>query len=194
MSEQAVANETDGSENQSTEESGAQDELDSLLSEYEQETSETGGQQQQEDSNENNQGYMSPDVQRILERETQNDIKDASNAIKEESGLTLPDSVFKGVLHASVEGDPRAMRLWANRHNDQKGWNAYLSKVAKNLADEMKSLPDQGATSDREAVEAAVRNASTHQPSAQDEPDVASMSDVDFAQYKMKLARGAKKG
>lgn len=188
---QAVADNTNPGSQTSGEESGAQDELDSLLQEYEQDTG-TTGEQQTQPAQEPSQ--RDPQVETLLMKQTQDDINSAANSIKEASGVELPDRFFRGYLHDAVDGDPRALRLWQNRHNDPKGWNKYLNALAKEASEEMKGIPDKSASEDRDAVESAVRNASTHQQSSDDEPDWSDMSDQEFAQTKMKLARAAKKG
>lgn len=186
---QAVADNANPESQTSGEESGAQDELDSLLQEYEQETSTTGEQQTQPDTS----SQRDSQVEVLLMKQTQDDINSAANSIKEASGVELPDRFFRGYLHDAVDGDPRALRLWQNRHNDPKGWNKYLNVLAKEASEELKGVPDRSASEDRDAVESAVRNASKHQQSSDDEPDWSQMSDQEFAQTKMKLARDAKK-
>lgn len=186
---QAVVNESDAVESQQTEESDAQDDVESLLNEYEQETSTKGEQPDESKQSDAKQPYIPQEVQELLEQKTQSDIKTAASTIKEVSGVNLPDEVFEGILHRSVDGDPRALRLWQNRSRDPKGWDRYVQSIGRNFAKQMKELPDQKATEDNKAFDSAVRNASnsSSQPDSDDMPDLGPMSDHDFIAYKRSL-------
>ena len=78
--------------------------------------------------------------------------------------------------------------------NDPAGWNKILSATAREFSKEFTSPADKDLTEDREAIAAAVRNASSKTPEAPDEDarrrEIRGMSDPELLAEKRKLGGG----
>lgn len=191
MSEQAVASDANEAENQTSEETSAPDELDQLLSEYDQETKSEQPQPEVKPEQVNEVvGWVQQQRQQQEKQEFEADVKSAVDSIRESTedlDVPLSDKVIKGFLFAQAEEDPKIGEAFQKRKENPKAWNAALNRAKKALREEFSV--DQRATQDREAVAAAVRGANQKQPEPDEGPDVSAMSDQEFAQYKMKLRR-----
>lgn len=193
---QTVADQTDPGSTTSGEEGGAQDDLDSLLARWDNESS-------QEDSNESETGGQSSTdpnrrldevhatVQRLekervnervmrLRRDTTEKMQEATSG---QVGLTADD--WWHYLNGRASEDPRIQRAWENQDKDPKGWERVAVALAKDVAKRARNTPDPEATADREAVESAVHSASSAPPasSGPSEADIRKMSDREFQEY-----------
>lgn len=192
--EQAVANADVESTETSTEESGAQENLDGLLNEYE---VQTGGEQTTEPKNENSKidyiynRFQAEDAEKI-KTQTNEDIGKAVEIIRDEN-LNLPDKAYRGMLLDKAEEDVRFLQAFQQRGQNPGQWNKVLKAFQKEILSDFKSLPDKEATADREAVLSAVHSASTKQPLPDAAPDLNSMSNQDFAKHKAEILRQSRK-
>ena len=147
----------DDPETPAGEDIGAQDELDTLLAQYDE------GQEPTEPPAEKpSEPVVDKRVDALLARERDNDINNAIDTIMDEvSDVQIPKSMVKGYLFAKESEDPRIGKAFDNRFSDPAGWNRILKGIAQEAKKEFKDLPDKAMTNDRNAVEAAVRGASS---------------------------------
>jgi len=140
----------------SVEENGAQDELDTLLAQYDEGT-------EVPEKTEKPSGEPTPDtrIDALLAREKKGDINSAVDTIMGDLDIQVPKSMIKGYLYSRESEDPRIGKAFDKRFQDPAGWKRVLSGLAKEASSEFKDLPDKSLTNDRDVVEAAVRGAST---------------------------------
>jgi len=171
----------------------AQDDLESLLGQFDQvDTPDTTG--EQVDENRMNQvlDYVKRKEAQEIEETVETDINSAVQSISDGLNVDVPAMAVKGVLYEKVSTDPRAMKIWESRKTNPSAWNQFVSGVKNEISQEFSKKPDANLTSDRDAVMSAVHNASTASPDAE-EVDVTNMSDYQFEQHKAKLKTAARK-
>jgi hypothetical protein len=84
--------------------------------------------------------------------------------------------------------DARIAKAWANRRSDPSVWNRVLSKVRSEIISEMSKKPDADLTHTSESLASAVHSANTsNAPDSDDMPDLKSMSNTEFENFKSKL-------
>lgn len=171
--EQAVEGETNDTQSDVSEGADAQDDLDSLLKQFEEDTQE--GEQQDTDFSKDDLkeavSYIKESQEREWREKTQADIEKSVKSTQEvlqESGFDLPDNLVEGYLNLKAQRDRRVLNAFNQRQKSPDTWNQVLKGVSKELVNTLKNQPDKEATSDHEAVASAVRSASTKTP----EPDV----------------------
>lgn len=191
--EQAVVDQTDTeSQKTSVEEGGAQDDLDTLLSQWESstdDTSDTSGQADDSDSDPKKKlDRIEQHLQRVeqerAQETVQRDLESTAKTMKEaiSDQMDVPEDVLKEVLHGRAAMDSRVLSAWNNRHRDKASWDKTASAIARDFAKKLRTNLDDSATEDREAVASAVRGASKA-PSAEQGPsekDFEKMSDAEF--------------
>lgn len=183
MSEQAVANESNVGLNAPAEESGAQDDLDALLAEYDNANKPVEEPKPQTDIKELV-SYVQQEREEKVQAQLKEDVNGAVSTVKEslpDLPVKLSDRVVRGFLEGLASEDKRFTQAFENRHSNPKGWNSVLKSAAKELAKEFDVDPE--ATSSRESVVSAVKSASTKQ--VQESPElsagtVKNMSDAEF--------------
>lgn len=188
---QAVT-EADATENQSVEGEGAQDDLDSLLNEFEEQT-ETKPSEQKIDADEIKEvvNYINEDRQTKALEAQKNDINSAVESI--ESSLEDLDGmpskrVIRGLLQDIAAEDDAVRKAFAQRKENPKAWNAALKRATKEIREEFSV--DKQTTSDRNALSAAVHSASSKQPEPTEQKNWGQMSDFEFQNEKTKILRG----
>lgn len=174
----------DATESQSAKDVDAQDDLESLLSEYETATTKS------EPADEVKEAVSWINEQRIKsEKEAEETaIKNAVNSIKtglEDLDFEPTDGMIRGMLQDNAHNDPSIAKAFIHRNENPKAWDIALKRALKNIKQDLSI--DRKATSDREAIASAVRSASTKQPTPESPPDLNRMSDAEFQRYKMGL-------
>lgn len=154
-------------ENQSTDQTAEPkvEDLDSLLSEFDAQTTETETNQQVDQQIDKK---VDPDRLATLEKkfeeserlDIQRDVRaglDAAVAqIKDLGELEMSDMQVEGYLHVMAAQDPRLYTAFNNRLADPSGFKKVLSSVAAKIKADAKQ-PDKKLTEDAEAVRAAVQ-------------------------------------
>lgn len=176
------ANTTD---NQSVEDVNAQDDLDSLLSEYDTEVKKV--EPTEPDIKEavswiNEQRIKS---EKEAEETAINNAVDTIKAGLEDLDFTPTNGMIRGMLQDNASKDPAIAKAFIHRFENPKAWDSALKRALKNIKQDLSI--DTKATSDREAIASAVRSASTKQPTPEAPPDLNRMSDAEFQRYKMGL-------
>lgn len=120
---------------------------------------------------------------------TRNAIGDAVKTLQGDlKDLEIPDATVTRMLHGYASTDERFLSAFQSRHTNPKGWNRVLENVGKEIRGDFGSRPDAGLTADREAVDAAVRTASTSSPDpGVDARQLRNMSDAEFTAHKKSL-------
>lgn len=181
----------DNAESQtSAETSDAQEDLDTLLGQFDEGTSpeaskeaETGGQQDTVSREEFLQLQNS-----IVNQQHQTDIQDVSKVIMGDVNSPGVDSEFVETwLNAQAGKNPRLASAWANRHANPDAFQKVVGSLAKQF--QGKFNVDQQITSDMDSVTSAVRSASTKSPDTETSVNWGALSDADFAAEKAKLGR-----
>lgn len=105
----------------------------------------------------------------------------AKNEIKE-LGKILPENYAEIWFRNQLSIDPVFLKTMNNRYTDETSTHRaehLAKKMIKQLYEEVRSLPDQGATEDRELVASAVRGTSAKAPPSPP-PNYGNMSDGEF--------------
>lgn len=195
---QAVIDKPDTEPKASDEGANAQDDLDSLLNEFDQQATPAAPEPQRDtvSVSKDDLAFLKQDAeerrQERAKKETQEGITSAVSTMKPNLERDLPEALIEGYLIREVENDPRALGLWQQRHTHSAEWSRYVEGVGKKLNKEISDLPDKKLSEDRDVVTSAVHSASNHAPQ-ETELDWAGMSQTEFEQQKMKLARAARK-
>lgn len=174
--------------------------LESLLSEYDEDTSSSESGNNSQDSGDNSQDnqvdnnqiseildYVRTKRQQDQAQETEQAVTKAVETIKgNETLASQPDWVIEGALHAQANKDPRIQRAFQNRQKDPEGWNKVLRGVGDKLAADMKEKPDEKLTEDRDAARAAVsgQKSSESNDAKPDPKELNSLSDEEFERKK----------
>lgn len=181
---QAVADDNDPAVTQTGEQVGAQDELDTLLAQYQE-----GHEEPKKDlppkSEQSDPVYQWAEQQmRERDKEATNQaITEAVKTVKTESGISLPDKMVRGYLELMAVEDPRISQAFAQRSQNPDQWGRVLKAAAKKLTIEMGETPDSKLTSDRNTVESAVRSASTAKSTQSESVDFSSMDRNQLDKY-----------
>lgn len=203
--EQSVAATPDETAPPVSEESGAQD-LETLLSEYESDLSETEESSTSAETSEipaKGQGERPEDVKSAVEyvkqlqqeeinRKTNQSIEDAVSTIRGElEQPLLPDRAIKGIIYEMAETNKAFVKAFQQREKHPDAWQRILKAVGADINKDLKEVPSPTLTDDRNALASAVQSASSKAPEADSAPDYGRMSDADFAKHKRELKRGA---
>ena len=170
-----------------SETSGARDtdDLDSLLSEFEQGTKPSepvkpepkpGADNDLKALTEQVRGLMTATAQ----QQARQDMEKAIKAVRGEFDPNVfDDTLVEAWMDAQARTDPRLASAWQNRAANPKQFDRVLQGLGKNFQKKFSSLPDKNATEDREAVTAAVRGASTKVPEGK-APAFGNMSNAEY--------------
>lgn len=192
---QAVVENPDGQASPAAEGQDAPDSLDAALAEFEA-SSETEPEQSTSAPaavDPNALDDIRRDIATIKEdsarRQTSGDITEAVKSLQGDmEDLNLPDTTVNRLLHGYASTDARFLKAFQARHDNPTAWKRVLGNVSKEIRGEFESRPDANLTADREAVGAAVRNASTTSPeSGVDSKKLGAMTDAEFDAYKKGL-------
>ena len=125
------------------------------------------------------------------ERQQERVSKDISQAVEAVRGELDPeaDELVRGWLDVQAQNDARFRAAWQSRHTDPAKWNRVLKGMADQFAAKYGKRFGKADQDDREAMAAAVRVAGRHsQPTTHsDAPNLAAMSDHEFAMFKARL-------
>lgn len=181
--EQTVVNGNDPAL-QAGEQVGAQDELDSILAQYD-EANKPQGEPKQQPNNEVNEllAYFREEKQTREKQEMKSAISEAVSAVKKQAEATIPDRLVRGFLHDLAVEDPRINKAFSERKSNPEVWNQVLKSAAKQLQKELQDLPDANLSKDRDLVTAAVRSASTAKPTPDEAPDFSKMNKSQLDSY-----------
>ena len=187
MTEQTVTTETDVESVTSTEESGAQDDLDKLLADFDEETS---SQSEQSDQGSEQPATSLDDedkqfLQSLKEQETERQINEEIDRMSEHvpEDVTIPNDVLRAMVEYKAAKNPKIAEAFMRRHQNPEVWGKVSKSLVSDIAKGFQKQPDKKSTQDREAVIAAVQSAST---SSQEEsqPDFSKMNDAQYQKWK----------
>lgn len=187
--QQAETEQTDAqSEETVAEESGAQeqkkeDDLDTLLAEYEQETGEST-EQQTETKSESGVSREEFEAlrQELSHRDYRNDLERTIESVRGDLPQEqFDDSFMDAWINARAKDDPRIANAWVQRHKDPKKFTRVVEGLGKEFAKKYGKFSgmDDNATTDREAVAQAVRGQGNKAPEGS-APDYKDVSDGEF--------------
>jgi len=149
------------------ERAGAQDDLESLLKEFESsvpEVSATEDKKVDKDDIKKVVEYVSRQEKEEAAKVFKADVEKAIDTISEslkDLPVSIPKNVIKGALYAAADENPKFVAAFQQRRQNPETWNKVLGAFAKNMQKDFSSQPDKGLTDDRDAVLSAVRSAST---------------------------------
>lgn len=117
---------------------------------------------------------------------------DTDTAVKELKGdLSIPEYVVKGWLMDKAGTEPTINKIWDMREQNPAAAKKLVAKLKQEFQKEQaalaKSQPDPDATADTLAVTAAVKGASSKAPPEQ-APNYGAMNDADFRKELAKYA------
>ena len=178
---------------------GNDDDLDTLLQEFDEETSQTGDNAggKHATGDEDDTGLVGR-LETLEGALAQKDL-DASIDIMKSADDSL--SVFKpGRLRAVIESeareDPRIARAWLNRHQNPKAWQSICKGIGTKFAGELSGVTDSDATAGRDAARALAKGTPARNTSTDlggvSEDRLRDMSDAEFDAHEEKMARDAK--
>jgi hypothetical protein len=183
--EQPVVAQPDAPAQPATEGNDAQD-LDSLLAAYN--TSEPPKSEPPKEPDDRLAAYE----QRLAELEkreaqvrSQAEVSEVVRSVR--GDLPIDENLVEAYLQVEATKDPRLVEAFTNRRRDPDQWKKIEAGLAKKLKASVGADIDQVATETRDAVDAAVRSASTRTPVEEAPPDIAAMSEAEFEQYKQTL-------
>lgn len=169
--------------------SDAQEDLDTLLNEFDKGTSqpaekaEPGGQVDTVSRDEFNELQKT-----IVDQQYKVDIQGVVKQIKGEVDIPyVTDEFVETYLNTEANKNPKLAQAWGNRRSDPEAFKKVIESISKTFQSGFNI--DQKITSDMDSVTAAVRSASTKSPETAQEIDWANLSDAEFVQEKAKLKR-----
>lgn len=116
--------------------------------------------------------------------------RDISGVVKGVRGDLDPeafdDVLVEAWIDAEARKDPRLAKAWQDRKANPRQFDKVVSQLGRSFRKKFAQLPDRNLTEDREAVANAVRGASKQSPTNHDDIDtkkVAQMSDADFEKF-----------
>ena len=189
--EQAVTTEADVESTTSTEDSGAQEvDLDSVLAEFDEDTSDQSEQSDQGSEQQTTNNLESEDLDFIKDlkaQETRRQIDEEMKKMRENlpDDLYIPERAFRGMVEIMASENPKIAQAFANRNKNPAAWEKASKAIATNIAKEFDSQPDDKSTQDREAVVAAVKSVSTSSQESE-LPKFSEMNDQQFAEFERK--------
>lgn len=171
-----------------TEDRSAQDDLDSILAEYD---SEAQTQPSQDDKAEKKDASDDGKLDKVLSsieewekkeqaRAYREAMDESINAIKGED-LELDNELIEGWLNYKASQDSRISQAYVDRHNKPQVWNRTLKALRNELVNKSSKV-DKDATSDSEAIASSMRSASSSKSEQKtiSKEDLDKMSDKEF--------------
>ncbi len=191
MSEPAVS-ETPDTESQQTSvepEPTAQDDLDSLLNEYQAEPETPVTQPAQPEVSDEERAEFRQMLNQQREVNLNEALNDSAGMVKKAAGevaANIPDWMFIGALREESTRNPNLEKVFEGRASNPDAWNKVAAALGKKIAQDLTPV-DQQSTNSWGAVESAVHSASTSNPTKAEtvtEKDLKGMSDQEFQQYR----------
>jgi hypothetical protein len=160
------------------------DDLDKLLSQYDQQTQSHAAPPTQPEPKAGPAGdpktQTDPVVTALANRLFKQDMNETIKQVRGNLDPAFFDEPFvKAWIDGQATQDPRLTKAWLERDSNPKQFQKVVDQLGRNFAKKYGKLPDRNATEDREAVTAAVRGASTKAPEGK-APDFAGMSNVEY--------------
>src|SRR5512139_1927175 len=124
------------------------------------------------------------------EKATEREKADIEGIIKDFKGdKALPDYVVNGWINHVAGSDQRIVTAFNQRHTNPQAWKKVQAGLKAQFENEVKKLggTDTEVTSDRMAVAAAVKGASSTKAPEAKAPDYGRMSDAEFRELKKNL-------
>lgn len=124
-----------------------------------------------------------------IEARTNQDIRDAAQALREGWDDAPPARLLEGEIWRAAGTDRRFLNAFQNRGKQPDQWKRILAAKQKELQREVTGEPDQESTADRDAVTSAVR-ASHKAPQPADGPseaEISAMDDQEFERLKRSM-------
>jgi hypothetical protein len=197
--EQAVAVEADaGAKPPAEDTTGAPDDLDVLLSEYDKANGSDSEPEQKQESPKDT-ADKDDRLDRLLERklaerdavqQSKADLEKTVKALKGDDLAYLPDDLVEGYLETKSRKDQRLLNAWVDRRANPEKWNKILGSLRQELETLTGGKVDRDQTDSSDAVAAAVRGASTKAPSHDtpfDGKSLGSMSDAELSKLKRSI-------
>lgn len=193
--EQAVADQPDPESQETSADGGSaqDDDLDSLLNQWESSSAESAetGEQTDDDSDLDPKEIkrMRKELNEIREAQWQNEthqaVSEAVSVMRKSVAdeMDVPSELWEDVLYGKAARDDRIRTAFMHRHKDPDKWNKTLASLAKQTVKGFKKDGvDKSATEDKNAVSSAVRSASKSPPADEgpSEKDFDNMSDAEF--------------
>jgi len=183
---QPVVDETQGSATPEPTVDGARNDgndLDSLLSQFEQESAprtppvspQTPTQQQQPPDR----PQIDPSVKMLVDRFEKEDLQKLVKTVQGDNP-EFDDIVAEAFIDAMARRDTRLQRAWLERVANPKAFEQISKQLAKEFAKRTARKTDPQATEDREAVAAAVRGSSTNRTPESAPPDFSRMGSAEY--------------
>lgn len=188
MTKQTVADKSNEASKTTSDDSSAQDDLDKVLNEIDQDfDKDTKVPEKEADTKKDDISDLRSTVDYLTSQVESNDIEKAVESISGALDVQVSKRVIKAYLNDMAIDDPRVRKAFANRYKEPATWARVLKGATKAIRDEFSNLPDKQLTEDREALAATVRGSS--RTSSEDEPpNFSRMSDREFDEWKRKNA------
>lgn len=171
---------------------GAQDDLDTLLSEYDSQKGEASADGSDDGASTTDDKGVEAAVQRAMEKQraaeqTREDMGTLiANVRGELDAETFDDTFIEAHLDALARKDPRITSAWSNRRTNPQGWAKVEKKIAEGFQSRFARAVDAQATEDRAALAASVRSATSNSADGA-APSFKDMSNAEFEKYKAGL-------
>lgn len=195
MSNKQAVNDTNAESSTPAEEVVAQeDNLDTLLSEFDSKTKkdevDTTGSDTKEPTG------LSKEDRELLEevradkfsKELNTEIDSIKSHLSDE--VNISGKLLKQIVVGMADENRDIASAYTNRRSNPEGWAKVQKAIASEIGKEFLNQPDQAATDNHEAVAAAVRSASTTTP-PEDKPltneDMNKMSDAEFQRLEVSM-------
>lgn len=193
MSEQTV-NETDNVEPEASaaEVVAPEDDLDTLLSQFDEETKEVTPVTEPEVKAE----ISADDIKLISEFKEQKQAEELKKVYADVRGDLDPefydDDFVDAWLSSQVKKDQRVMNAYLNKGSNPEAFNKIVKNLNKQLAARESKKPDSVQTETNQAITSAVRSASTSTPQNKtlSEKDLNNMSDREFRKLEQEMLQG----
>ncbi len=116
---------------------------------------------------------------------SQADILEVVKSVRGE--MPIDEALVEAYLQVEANKDPRLVQAFTGRRQNPEQWKKIEAGLTKKLKASIGADIDRTATDTRNAVESAVRSASTRTPVEDAPVDTASMSMGEFEAYKQSL-------
>ena len=187
MTEQAVIETNDESTTQ-TEDNNAQDDLDSLLSQFEEEeVKQPDNPAKEAQQNDEKAAHIEQMYRDLINQRTEQDLTLSANKVKEL--VDVDDEWIKAIISYRAQRDQRFLQAWLDRDKKPGLWDKVLMALAKDMKSK---YIDKDATDAHNDVVAAVKSASTQskETGLPDAHVLAGLSDKEFEERKRAILRG----
>ena len=182
MSEQTVIDPNAQGQPAAAEGDAQVDDLDSLLSEFDSQTSQPTPEPQQSSSEVKELiNYMQQEKKEKEAARLNEDLNATFTQVGEMlADKGLPDYLVRGAVYEKAESDPRFRDAFENRGNNPQAWNRVVKALGAQVKRDLEAQPDPQLTADSNALAAAVRGSSQTTPAAPEVEDISSKTDAEL--------------